>query len=400
MKNEEQSHIPCVILVSESSSKPIIKYLTWKNYYLNEELMNVFQTFLDKFTVLSSLKLENAHLGPKEIAQLANYLRANNSLIELTLTGNPLSANCASLITNTGLKFLSLKSCNIDAAILRVLVEPLRHANPLIHLNLSSNFLGDAGAEHLAKMLRTNRTLVSLNVADNFITDEGMEQLALVLGPFKLTDDEISERRKMFCEYFLKKHEVGRLTPYVSETILNSSTNNMVSATSRKKQKIKTPKKISKSPSSVVSVRSSRQSFRENETQNASTFPPDFGTFEPPDDLDVYLEDELSNHPFMKDTMQCRTEYVCRGNFAISHLNVSFNAPTARSVATFRGVVAFQNATAGVIAGAGLTRLVMHGPASKSAEMQRDLREIDELIAAKCAAVDEEAMKKRMKPFR
>lgn len=88
-------------------------------------------------------------------------------------------------------------------------MEPLQnpYRQPLIHLNLANNQIGDEGAIVLADVLRVNRILISLNVAANDLTDEGARTILRSLQMFCLNQEEISIRRKIYYQYYMRKYE-------------------------------------------------------------------------------------------------------------------------------------------------------------------------------------------------
>ena len=81
---------------------------------------------------------------------------------------------CVSLIR------LSLKSCSMTDNLIQELTDPLTRNKTLLHLNLSSNKIGNQGCIALATSLRLNRTLLTLSLTGNTIGDIGVATLAKV----------------------------------------------------------------------------------------------------------------------------------------------------------------------------------------------------------------------------
>jgi Ran GTPase-activating protein (RanGAP) involved in mRNA processing and transport len=62
----------------------------------------------------------------------------------------------------------------------------------VLSLNLSTNMLGDKGAEHIADALKWNRTLLTLNLTNNKIGDVGVAKIATALTEFPLTHEQVT----------------------------------------------------------------------------------------------------------------------------------------------------------------------------------------------------------------
>lgn len=133
------------------------------------------------------------------------------TITEVSVNGNPNKyQNFHLLLKDTKLSFLSLRFCKIDADGMKKIADRINSYLPeagLIHLNVSSNFLGDEGAEYIADALRANRTLLVLNLADNQITDKGCEKIITVLQRFPLNQSEIKLRRKRIFNSLQNKQE-------------------------------------------------------------------------------------------------------------------------------------------------------------------------------------------------
>lgn len=73
-----------------------------------------------------------------------------------------------------------MKNCNITDSFVQEISPTLGMNGNLLHLNMSSNFIGDDGCAALATSLRLNRTLLTLSLTGNSIGDSGVRVLAKV----------------------------------------------------------------------------------------------------------------------------------------------------------------------------------------------------------------------------
>lgn len=134
------------------------------------------------------------------------------------MDGNPnMVQNFDLLLKDTKLRKLSLRFCGISEDGAKSIAQRINFFAPelqLMHLNLSSNFLGDEGVASIARSLRVNRSLSILNLADNQITDKGCERIVESLQSFALKLFEIRLRRMRIYDYYKRKQELVRLNCY------------------------------------------------------------------------------------------------------------------------------------------------------------------------------------------
>jgi len=104
--------------------------------------------------------------------------------ISLDLSSEKIDALKATILaevleTNTTLEKLSLCDCNINDAVLNILLKALAKHPSLRHLDLAGNMIGVLGAKMLAEMLVENDILEELWLFRNYaICDEGVEALS------------------------------------------------------------------------------------------------------------------------------------------------------------------------------------------------------------------------------
>lgn len=134
-----------------------------------------------------------------------------DTIQEVSVDGNPNHyQNFHLLLKDTKLINLSCRFCGICKNGAKKIAARIDTFSPqtLMRLNLSSNFLGDEGAAHIANALRANRSLIILNLADNQITDSGCEKITEVLQRFPLNEAEVKLRRKRIFAYLKRKQEL------------------------------------------------------------------------------------------------------------------------------------------------------------------------------------------------
>ncbi|CAB3233031.1 unnamed protein product [Arctia plantaginis] len=115
------------------------------------------------------------------------------------------------------LKYLSLSRCKLNDTAVKMIALRLQHpskaSKTLTVLNLSSNKISDEGAKYLGDTLRTNRQLAYLNLSGNLISDTGVDGILSSLITFKLTTDEINEKRARKLTYIQAKNK------FINETV-------------------------------------------------------------------------------------------------------------------------------------------------------------------------------------
>ena len=99
-------------------------------------------------TEVVTLSLKMQSLGDEDAAAIADILKVNGALTELTL--------CGHMIGNTGAAFIA---------------EALKVNGTLTALDLSSNKIGAAGAAAIAEALKVNTNLQSLALAFNGLSE-------------------------------------------------------------------------------------------------------------------------------------------------------------------------------------------------------------------------------------
>ena len=156
-------------------------------------------TALAELTSLAELSLTGG-LGPDSARALADGLRANNSLTNLSLIGTPIGeegarALAAALGTDSLIEAVSLPYCGIGPAGAVALAGALRSNTALRHLNLSGNHLcgkqqlpggewdGDHTADALAELAAAlpHSGVTSLNLRHNELRVSGCVALAAAL---------------------------------------------------------------------------------------------------------------------------------------------------------------------------------------------------------------------------
>ncbi|KAK9892069.1 hypothetical protein WA026_018267 [Henosepilachna vigintioctopunctata] len=386
VKDDDRIHCPTILIFLESANKLNIKAIHWKNFSLSGKPLPILLEFCGKYISLNTLRLESAQLQESDIKLLETFLKSNSNITDLDLSGNTYRSNFSSLLIDTKLKYLTLKFCNIDHEGLRDLIQPLKSAyhHSLIHLNLTSNIIGDIGAEEIASLLRINRVLISLNLCRNNITNDGATRILESLQSFHLNTEEISKRRMICYQYYIQKYEQMKaytapdpsLTTLVSEDLKSSSLSSAVKVKSKKSSKMR-EKKASKLSTSLVDL-SSKSFSRTNTYAPSNIFIPPIADIS---DLVEVLDYQSAYHPFVKETMLDGFDFICRGNFVLKHLNISFNLLTEDILGRVCEMLMYQMSNGS--SQEGLNNIIIYGNRFKSETAERMLLEIYDLLSLK-----------------
>ena len=132
---------------------------------------------------LTSLLLSDIKISHQSLRSIAEVLRVNSTLKDLTFEGNKVGVGGTKLIAeslkaNTTLKLLSLSRNNIKAKCGRLFSDSLKVNGTLESLTLAKNALGSRGAQLLSDGLRVNTSLRHLDLSWNSIGSEGAESIA------------------------------------------------------------------------------------------------------------------------------------------------------------------------------------------------------------------------------
>lgn len=209
-----------------------LKSLKFSNFIkIDNKLIEALQQNI----TLKSLKFNNCNIWDTELINLAKVLINNKKLEIFTLTkyyfGNAskvIKALSEALKFNRTLKELDIS--NIDDKIPnfdigKEFAEILKNNEGLTKLNLSKNFIDDAGATALAKALETNKILESLDISNNNIGDAGAQAILEALGTngnSKLTELNISDNE--FSNDKLK--EINEQITLTRDALLSQYANN------------------------------------------------------------------------------------------------------------------------------------------------------------------------------
>jgi Leucine Rich repeat len=102
----------------------------------------------------------------------------NNKIIYYNLIQSAVDSEISDILENNraGIS-LDLSNQNLTPTIAQPIFRALRHQTSLMHLDLSSNFIQDAGLKHLTETLITLKNLTFLDLSGNMLTDDGIEKL-------------------------------------------------------------------------------------------------------------------------------------------------------------------------------------------------------------------------------
>ncbi|MBI2742639.1 MAG: hypothetical protein HYX48_01830 [Chlamydiales bacterium] len=198
--------------------------------------------WLKKNDTLTELSMTENYLGVEVAKALADALLVNKTLQKLDLFLNIFEAEGARALArplskNCSLTDLSLEGNSLGDKGAKAVARGLVGNSTLLRLNLSANShtepLGDAGAEALAGALLNNRFLRRLDLSKNVIQAQGGRALSFMLKEnttlrrLELQDNELGDKGvKPICEVLKKRNrsllrlDIGRNNLTVSMGLL------------------------------------------------------------------------------------------------------------------------------------------------------------------------------------
>lgn len=156
-------------------------------YFITLNELDTLLSVFEKNTSLRKLYLNCNNLDARAAELIANFLKQDHHLTDLTLGGNPIGEAGAgfiaeSLMVNKTLRFLGLANTKLTASGAKVLFNALLTNKSLIRLDIQSNDLGNETIKVLATMLANNQTsLRNLNLNFTNIDDQGLEYVSNAL---------------------------------------------------------------------------------------------------------------------------------------------------------------------------------------------------------------------------
>ncbi|KAK9708378.1 Leucine rich repeat [Popillia japonica] len=312
-----------------------IDALIYSHFPLEDEVMGVLQKTMLQFWSLKLLKWFDQLKALKWI--LIYYI----------------------LLRNTILTSLSLRYCQIDSEGATKIAAYLQYPSmlTLTALDLSCNFIADAGCNAIADALRTNRTLTHIALTSNQITNVGCIELMRVLQKFPLTHQEILIKRKLNMDYLLRC-KVGRahstpVIPTASRIPIPPPTVVRPPERPRSFPKRsfhgKSKKGISPERLSGSSIASSRKPKINMPKKLAPVLSP----------ISIILKDP---HPFMHECVHENKQVFCLGNFTLQYLSLAYNNINCMEVNDIKGMLSYQSSVkCGTRSPFGAVKLILDG---------------------------------------
>lgn len=181
------TQIPHEVAVQIANALRINNVLTdlslWDNNIGDEGITAISQALKDnKKTNLATLNVAYNNISFDGTAALASTLIDSVVLTTLNLSNNRIDEEGGNLIANALKGNKVLTSLDIGNNFLRRgaidIANALEENNTLTELSLSRNYIDRDGGKELGKALITNKTLTDLNLSKNEIRDSGMTSLA------------------------------------------------------------------------------------------------------------------------------------------------------------------------------------------------------------------------------
>lgn len=147
-----------------------LRYLVFTESAFPSDIGDALNELVANHTSLQSLHCANAGLNEASFSALAESLRVNNSMKEIYVSGDRITAGALVLAdvlkTHRRLFRLYLRRAELDLACAIALGEALRTNQSLLELNIGENpTIGDEGVEAIARSLEFNSTLQLLSFA-------------------------------------------------------------------------------------------------------------------------------------------------------------------------------------------------------------------------------------------
>ncbi|XP_041429600.1 NACHT, LRR and PYD domains-containing protein 3-like isoform X1 [Xenopus laevis] len=153
-----------------------------KNNLRNEDVQQIYSLLSHPYCRIQKLSLRNNGLTEESCANLATAINENKSLRELDLSKNKLAGDDFCQL----LAVLSVPTCRIERLGLQEIKLTPEYAKSLLslsvntnltHLNISSNFFGDAGYPHIKELILSHPSLKEIRVELNDFSEETEEDL-------------------------------------------------------------------------------------------------------------------------------------------------------------------------------------------------------------------------------
>lgn len=155
--------------------------------YIADEGATALSEVLRQNQTLQELNLQGNQIAVEGASSLAAILHESSSLMTVNLARNTIGSagtiHIASTIGDSVLKHLNLGFNQIESGAAVHLGEALQRNSALEVLDLSGNYIGDAGASAFAALLKCSESkIVELNLHSTNITTVGVRQLAEALA--------------------------------------------------------------------------------------------------------------------------------------------------------------------------------------------------------------------------
>jgi hypothetical protein len=163
-----------------------ISLVEMSNIQLSSEILEILLPSLTKTVSrhpMPSIVFNSNSLGKYEVSRLANFVRMNNGLRSLELSGNAMNNLTAvgelseAVSFNSSMKCLKLEKCYLgqSTSVMQAIIPSFSN---LTSCYLSGNHIGSEGAILLARMIADNPPLQELYLNDNELYDADMGPVA------------------------------------------------------------------------------------------------------------------------------------------------------------------------------------------------------------------------------
>lgn len=161
----------------------VINELTLSNNLIDPNLVTEIANALKINTALKKLSLYNNDIGPKGAKALAEAIKYNKVIEKLFLGRNNIGSQGAvsianALKINSSIICLYIEENNIGDEGVKAIAESIKTKYSIQELNLYQNNIGDEGAKAIGESIKNKPFIQKLNLTQNNISDEGAKAIA------------------------------------------------------------------------------------------------------------------------------------------------------------------------------------------------------------------------------
>ncbi|OAF67773.1 Leucine-rich repeat-containing protein 71, partial [Intoshia linei] len=334
--------MPKIYVQTEADKNDNVTEIYIKNWLVDEFTMKCLCQCIVSLDHLKLINFYHVGLTDETFTIFVKAISNCSNLKHLSIEANPIETEPWHLLLNdeTSISFLNLRFNNITGHSMKKFVQNLQSNQKLLQLILHSNSLGDEGATYLAQALRTNRTLIVLGIASNNISDIGLKYLTLSLSEFKMTHEEIVERRR--CMVAIKDENISTSISVDINEKAPSEKSTYNPPTKSKLKKKDTSKKDKEDEGKKVKADKSKQNKNEKTKRSEKGKTPLQKKILTHDSELSFVVQEQTNALLDQVKSEKNGQLILIGNRTLMSLNISDNAISENGLDYLLNMIMFQ----------------------------------------------------------